>query len=110
MDRKNLPVLLSNIIDPSAVIREGYQQYNVVTVDGRILAGLLAENAPDKVTVLDAKGVRTTVRKKDVESMSRAEASLMPEGILDVLSDQELRDVFAFLRSEPRRPKPASRR
>jgi putative heme-binding domain-containing protein len=103
-DRKNLEVLLPNVIDPSAVIREGYQQYVVAGVDGRVLEGLLAEDTPDRVTVLDARGVRTTIRKKEVESMRRSDASLMPEGILDALSEQELRDLFAFLRSEPRRP------
>ncbi len=101
VDRKNLDVLLLNVIDPSAVIREGYQQYLVTTVDGRVLAGLLAEDTADKVTVLDAKGVRTTLPKKAVESITRAETSLMPEGLLDGLSDQELCDLFAYLRSEP---------
>jgi putative heme-binding domain-containing protein len=100
-DRKNLEVLLPNVIDPSAVIREGYQQYVVTTTDGRVLSGLLAENGADRVTVLDAKGVRTTLRKGEVESIARAETSLMPEGIIDPLSDQELRDLFAYLRSEP---------
>jgi putative heme-binding domain-containing protein len=102
VDRKNLEVLLPNIIDPSAVIREGYQQYNVVSADGRILAGLLAESTAEKVTVLDAKGVRTTLRKKEIESLTRSDTSLMPEGIVDVLSDQELRDLFAYLRLEPK--------
>jgi putative membrane-bound dehydrogenase-like protein len=101
VDRKNLEVLLPNVIDPSAVIREGYQQYIVTTVDGRVLSGLLAENTPDKTTVLDAKGVRTTVMKKEIEALDRADTSLMPEGQLDTLSDQELRDLFAYLRSEP---------
>src|SRR5262249_19117157 len=55
VDRKNLEVLLPNVIDPSAVIREGYQQYVVTTMDGRLLSGLLAENTPEKITVLDAK-------------------------------------------------------
>jgi len=105
-DRRNLDVLLGNIIDPSAVIREGYQQYLVTTVDGRLLAGLLAENTAEKVMVLDAKGVRTTLAKKEVDSMARADTSLMPEGILDLLSDQDLRDFFAYLRSEPSRPVP----
>src|SRR5262249_32298039 len=41
-DRKNLEVLLPNIIDPSAVIREGYQQYIATSKDGRVLSGLLA--------------------------------------------------------------------
>ncbi len=109
VDRKNLEVLLTNVIDPSAVIREGYEQYVVETADGRVLSGLLAESAPDKVTVLDAKGVRTTLPRAGVESLTRAETSLMPEGILDPLSDQEVRDLFAYLRSEPARPPTASR-
>jgi putative heme-binding domain-containing protein len=103
-DRKNLDVLLTNIIDPSAVIREGYQQYLVTTVDGRVLSGLLAENDAEKTTILDAKGVRTTLNQKDIDSLTRAETSLMPEGLLDPLLDQELRDLFAYLRSEPGRP------
>ncbi len=101
VDRKNPDVLMQNVIDPNAVIREGFQQYVVSTADGRVLSGLLAENTPEKVTVLDAKGVRTPLRASDVESVKRADSSLMPEGILDPLSDQELRDVFAYLRSEP---------
>lgn len=104
VDRKNLDVLLPNIIDPSGIIREGYQQYIVTTVDGRVLSGLLAENTSEKVTVLDAKGVQTTLRKQDIDSITRADTSLMPEGLLYTLSDQELRDLFAYLRSEPGQP------
>src|ERR1700690_2938721 len=55
VDRTNLDVLLLTIVDPSAVIREGYQQYVVNTVDGCVLTGLIAENTPDKITILDAK-------------------------------------------------------
>ena len=100
-DRKNLDVLLPNILDPDAVIREGYQQYLVTTVDGRVLSGLLAENSAGKVTVLDAKGARTPLREDEVEKVARAETSLMPAGLLDTLSDQEIRDLIAYLRSEP---------
>jgi putative heme-binding domain-containing protein len=110
VDRGNLEVLLPNVIDPSAVIREGYQQYIINTTDGRVLSGLLAENTAKKVTVLDAKGVRTSLRPEEIESTTRSDASLMPEGLLDALSDQDLRDLFAFLRSEPGQPpKPARR-
>jgi putative heme-binding domain-containing protein len=101
VDRKNLDVLLQNVVDPSGIIREGYQQYVLATTDGRVLAGLLAENSGGKVTVLDAKGVRTPLRENEVESIRRADTSIMPEGILDTLSDQELRDFFAYLRAEP---------
>jgi putative heme-binding domain-containing protein len=83
------------------VIGEGYQQYNVATVDDRILSGLLEENRGGKVTVLDAKGVRTPLRETEVDAITRADTSLMPEDLLDELSDQEIRDLFAYLRSEP---------
>jgi putative heme-binding domain-containing protein len=100
-DRKNLDVLLQNVVDPGAVIREGYQQYVVTTADGRVYSGLLAEDTPDRVTVLDARGMRTPLARKEVESVTRADTSLMPEGILDTFSDQDMRDLFAYLRSEP---------
>lgn len=98
-DRKNLEVLLPNIIDPSAVIREGFQQFVVTTSDGRVLAGLV-ESGADRVTVVDAKGIRTILPKAEVEAIARTPASLMPEGSLDSLSDQELRDLFAYLRAD----------
>lgn len=101
VDRKNLDVLIQNVVDPSGVIREGFQQYLVATKDGRVLSGLLTENNAEKLTVLDAKGVRTPLRAQEVEDVTRADASLMPERILDALSDQDVRDIFAYLRSEP---------
>jgi putative heme-binding domain-containing protein len=99
VDRKNLDVLIRNVVDPSGVIREGYQQYVVASTDGRVLSGLLAESSGGKVTVLDSNGVRTSLGETEVETIKRSDASLMPEGILDPLSDQEVRDLFAYLRS-----------
>jgi putative heme-binding domain-containing protein len=100
-DRKNLDVLLQNVIDPSAVIREGYQQYVVTLQDGRVLSGLVAESSPTTVTLVDAKNVRTVLQRKDIDEQTQADTSLMPEGLLDGLSDQEVRDLFQYLRSDP---------
>ena len=68
-DRKNLSVLLPNVIDPSAVIRPEFRCYNVVLDDGRILSGLLADSNNSTVTVLDAKNQRTVVKRADVEEL-----------------------------------------
>jgi putative heme-binding domain-containing protein len=99
VDRTNLDVLVRNVVDPSGVIREGYQQYVVTTTDGRVLSGILAETSGGKVTVLDPNGGRTSFSETEVDAMKHADASLMPEGILNSLSDQEVRDLFAYLRS-----------
>ena len=99
-DRKNLRVLLPNVVDPSAVIRPEFRAYNVVLHDGRILNGLLADSNSETITVLDAKNQRTVVKRTDVEDLRASELSLMPENILAPLTNQEIRDLFAYLRSK----------
>jgi putative heme-binding domain-containing protein len=99
-DRKNLTVLLPNVVDPSAVIRPEYVAYTVETTDGRALTGLLADSTPDSVTLLDAKNVRTTLNRKDIEALEASSSSLMPERILDPLTDEEICDLFAYLQSQ----------
>lgn len=99
-DRKDLRVLLPNVVDPSAVIRPEFRAYNVVLHDGRILAGLLADSNNEILTVLDAKNQRTVVKRADVEELKPSEQSLMPENVLAPLDNQEIRDLFAYLRSK----------
>jgi len=101
VDRKNLRVLLQNVIDPSSVIREGFGQYVVETKDGLVLTGLIAESSDESMTLLDAKNVRTTVPRTRIDEMKASDASIMPEGILDPLTDQEIRDLIRYLQSEP---------
>jgi putative heme-binding domain-containing protein len=99
-DRKDLRVLLPNVVDPSAVIRPEFRAYNVVLNDGRILAGLLADSNHETLTVLDAKNQRTVVKRANVEELIASELSLMPENVLEPLDNQEIRDLFAYLRSK----------
>jgi putative heme-binding domain-containing protein len=98
-DRKSLSVLLPNVVDPSAVIRPEFAAYTVQTTDGRVLSGLLADSNPDAITLLDAKNVRTIVSRPEIEVMEPMTSSLMPERILDALTDQQIRDLFAYLQA-----------
>jgi putative heme-binding domain-containing protein len=99
-DRRNLPVLVPNVVDPSAVIRPEFRAYNVVLVDGRILSGLLAESNDETVAVLDAKNQRTVVKRAEIEEIKASETSLMPDNVLEPFGDQDVRDLFAYLRSK----------
>jgi len=99
-DRKNREYLITQIVDPSAVIRAEYQAYNIETKDGRSLFGLIVENTPGSVTLVDSKNERTVIPRSKIEEMTPASVSLMPEKILDPLSDEELCDLFRYLQSE----------
>jgi putative heme-binding domain-containing protein len=99
-NRKDRDYLLVSAVDPSAVIRKEYLAYVVQTTDGRTLSGLIAEQTPSAVTLLDGKNQRTTVGRDKIDSMQESPVSLMPEGLLKDLQPQELRDLFSYLQSD----------
>ena len=97
--RDDLANILLNIVNPNAEIREGYENFNLETKDGRNLSGFLADKDAQVVVLRGADGQSVAVPQKEVETLEPAGASLMPEGLLSNLSDQQVRDLFAFLRS-----------
>jgi putative heme-binding domain-containing protein len=97
--RDDVPSLLLHIVNPSAEIREGYESSVIVTESGRTLTGIVIEKDAGVVVLRTAEGQRVVLPKEDIDSMSVTGISLMPEGLLDPLSDQEVRDLFAYLRS-----------
>ncbi len=98
---KDLDYLLQNILDPNAVIGKDYQQTLVRTKDGQFLSGVITGDDESAVTLRTLAGT-STVQRKDVESMETLEQSLMPEGLLTGLQEDDIRDLFLYLRqSEP---------
>jgi putative heme-binding domain-containing protein len=98
-DRKNRERLVGNVVDPNSMIREQFVAHIAVTSDGRVLTGLLAEQTAETVTILDEKNKRTVLRRDDLDELRESPVSLMPERILDPLSDDQIRDLFALLES-----------
>ncbi|MEX1229416.1 MAG: PVC-type heme-binding CxxCH protein [Planctomycetaceae bacterium] len=97
--RGNLPELLANIVDPSSVIRSQYMSYVVLTTEGVIYTGLIAEQDGASVTLLDAKNMKTRIPKDQIDELNESAVSIMPEKLLEELTPQERRDLFAYLQS-----------
>jgi len=97
-DRKNLDFLVPNIVDPSAAIRPEYAMYTLRTKDRRVLSGTLVESNSASVTIDDGT-TRVTVPREQIISLEASPESRMPERLLDALSDEQLRDLFAYLSS-----------
>ncbi len=88
------------MVDPNAEVRPQYISHIAVTTDGRVLTGLLAGSTAETITLLDAKNKRTVLNRVDVEELRESTVSLMPEKLLDDLSDQQIRDLLAYLQSD----------
>ncbi|MFM9077579.1 MAG: hypothetical protein ACKORM_05040, partial [Solirubrobacterales bacterium] len=100
--RDNLRTLLPSILDPNAETREGYAAAEVSLKDGRVLQGILRDRDGQVVVLRGLDGQDLTLRMSEVESVQPLGRSLMPEGLLEGLTDTQLRDLFAYLRrSQP---------
>ncbi|MEZ0256836.1 MAG: dehydrogenase, partial [Chthoniobacter sp.] len=97
--RDDLDALLLNIINPNAEIREGYENFLVTTKDGRVINGFLVEQAPQVVVLRGLDGQNVSLTRAEIADMKNAGVSLMPEGLLDAYTDQQVRDLFAYLRT-----------
>jgi putative heme-binding domain-containing protein len=95
--RNDLDTMLLNIVNPSAEIREGYENYMVNTKDGRTLSGFLADKDNQVVVLRGLDGVNQVLPQNQIAAMKSTGVSLMPEGLLDSLDDQRVRDLFAYL-------------
>ncbi len=97
-DRQMLAPLVGHIVDPSGHVRPEFRAWVLETKDGRILTGLVAEETAGAVTLLDAKGEKQVIGRDRIDTFKPSEQSLMPEKLLDGLSDAEIVDFFAYLR------------
>ncbi|MBI4623283.1 MAG: c-type cytochrome, partial [Verrucomicrobia bacterium] len=97
--RDDVNNLLLGIVNPSAEIREGYEYNLIETKDKRSLNGFLIEKNDQFVVLRGLDGQNVTLDRKNILKIEAAGLSLMPEGLLDAMSDQQARDLFAYLRS-----------
>ncbi len=97
-NRANLDYLLTNILDPSAVIGKGYQAQIIVTDDGRVFTGILRADDRDSLTLATANDT-IVIPKGEIVEQALSPKSMMPEDILKPLAENEIRSLVAYLAS-----------
>jgi putative membrane-bound dehydrogenase-like protein len=89
--------ILESILQPSAEVAPYYQAWRVETKDGKVRTGLLSRTELDEYTYLDEKGNPFKVNTRDVVEVQPLPTSIMPAGLVDRMTDQEMRDLLAYL-------------
>jgi putative heme-binding domain-containing protein len=95
-DRSSVDYILENVLDPSTAVGRDYQLATIATTDGRILNAIIRAQDEASITVQTAND-RFILPRESVEEMTISNTSMMPEGLLDKLSIDEVRDLFAYL-------------
>ena len=98
-NRSMIKLMLTAVTKPSAEIREGYETLTVATIDGRVVSGFRLEENDEVLVLRNAEGQTLTIARDELEEQAPGKLSLMPSGLLDKLTDAQIRDLFAFLTS-----------
>jgi putative heme-binding domain-containing protein len=104
-NRADLDYILSQIINPSEVMQDSYQLVIVTTRDGRTLSGTVVAEDNQQLT-LRLVGQDSIVTKSEILSREKSPVSMMPEGLLKTLKDDEVRDLIGYLRTPAQVPLP----
>jgi putative membrane-bound dehydrogenase-like protein len=103
--RNNLDYVLSNVLDPSAVLAKDYQMHLIQTNDGRVLSGIIKSEDDNAIAVQTATEL-VVVPKSEIETRQETANSMMPDGLLPSLSADEVRDLVGYLASPSQVPLP----
>ena len=95
--RGSFEQLLSNILDPNLVIGPAYQLRTVTLHDGRVLAGMIAEENDQRVVLKMIGGQSETIARDQVAQIVTAPVSFMPEGLEQAMTEQDMIDLLAYL-------------
>ncbi|TDB68218.1 PVC-type heme-binding CxxCH protein [Arundinibacter roseus] len=98
-NRTNVDYLLSNILDPGGEIQDDYKMVVVTTRDGRTHVGNVAKETDRQLTLRVVGQEAVILNKTDIQSREVTPASMMPTGLFESLSDTEILNLVAYLRT-----------
>ena len=90
--------LLESIILPEKNIAKGFESLIIVLSNGKTVTGILKQDKPNEIVLMDFEGKLMTVKKADIEE-KKIGKSAMPADLYKQLSKQELRDLVEYLAS-----------
>ena len=96
-NRANLDYILLNSVYPSLDVPHAYRTVSVLTVDGRVVNGVLAEEDETKIVLRTPEQPRVVIAKEDIDFRKISRQSMMPDGQLDAMKPQEVIDLVKYL-------------
>jgi putative heme-binding domain-containing protein len=98
--KRNVNYILESLIDPSKDIEAKYSTRTFIMESGKVITGLIVGDKPNEYQVITdpLNPTKPTVVKKDeIDDESKGSTSIMPSGMLDWLSEDEILDLVAYV-------------
>jgi putative membrane-bound dehydrogenase-like protein len=94
--RQNLEYILDNLVDPSGAVVRDYQMQIIETTGGRIITGLVVAEMAAAVTI-QTVNEKVIVPTDEIETRVKSDISMMPDGLLQKLTLDQVRDLIAYI-------------
>lgn len=92
--------VLTSVLDPSQAIEGVFRTYHVETTDGETYEGFFGDESGDALTVRFAGGTQQVIPVKSIKVAGYVDGqSVMPEGLLDALADDQIVDLVRYVQS-----------
>jgi putative heme-binding domain-containing protein len=92
--------ILLHVLVPNYEIMPGFTGYQIEITDGRELSGLILSETAGSITLRQAQGLEETIPRTSIKSLTASQLSLMPDGVEQNMTRQELADLIAYLKGE----------
>lgn len=91
--------LLHNILQPNEQLESGYYRHDITLKDGSMVSGFLSGENKGQLIIRQIGADERVIPRQDIASHEVSKRSLMPEGLIDGFTDQQVADLFAYLLS-----------
>jgi putative heme-binding domain-containing protein len=91
--------ILRNVLDPNAQLESGYYRHDITLTDGSLVSGFLAEETKDAITIRPIGADPKVIARALIVGHAVSKRSLMPEGLIEGFSEQQVADLFGYLLS-----------
>ncbi len=91
--------LLRALLTPSAAIEGGYRMFRVEMKDGDVKDGFLVSQDTDAIVLRAINSEPERIAQKDIRAAGFTKRSIMPDGLLEAMSDEQVRDLFTFVKT-----------
>ncbi|MFK5922672.1 MAG: c-type cytochrome [Verrucomicrobiota bacterium] len=102
-DRRNLDYVLENVIDPNAFAAKDYQITTIESKDGRLITGMIKSETPNAVAI-QTLNEELIIAPSEIKSRNASPLSMMPEGLVTTMSNEQFRDLISYLASDHQAP------
>ncbi|NBB21497.1 c-type cytochrome [Runella sp. CRIBMP] len=97
---RNAQSVLTEIINPNNSIADMYDFWTLELKNGSTVAGIIAQENTNNISLREMGGMVSVIQKKDISKMQKAEQSIMPNGLENAISIQEMADLIAFIKRQ----------